>query len=105
LNQKIVGYPGRSIMHTKSAKKRLRQNLENRDRNRSTKTMLKTQIKKIRDAVKAGDFKAADTQASTTAQKFDRAAAKKIIHKNVASRTKSRIAKFIKAGKTAAKAK
>jgi small subunit ribosomal protein S20 len=92
-------------MHTKSAKKRLRQSLENRDRNRSTRSMLKTQVKKIREAVKTGDFKAADTEASVAAKKFDRAAAKKIIHKNVASRTKSRIAKYIKAGKTAAKSK
>ena len=83
-------------MHTKSAKKRHRQSLELRDRNRSTRAALKTQIKKIRDAVKAADLAKADAEARLAGKKLDLAAAKKIIHKNSAARTKSRISRLIK---------
>lgn len=93
-------------MHTKSAKKRLRQSLERRQRNRSTKSALKTQVKRVREAVKAGDLATAETEARTAARKFDLAASKKIVHKNAAARTKSRLAALLKAAKqrTAAKA-
>ena len=93
-------------MHTKSAKKRLRQSLENRERNRSTKAALKTQIKKIREAVKAGDLEKATADARLAGRKLDLAAAKKVIHKNAAARTKSRLSQLIKTAKqkTAAKA-
>ena len=92
-------------MHTKSAKKRLRQSLENREKNRSTKAALKTQIKKIREAVKGGDLEKASAEARMAGKKLDLAAAKKIIHKNAAGRTKSRISLLIKnARQTTAKA-
>ena len=38
-------------MHTKSAKKHLRQSLERRAKNRATKSAIKTQIRKVRAAV------------------------------------------------------
>jgi small subunit ribosomal protein S20 len=91
-------------MHTKSAKKRLRQSLERRERNRSTRSALKTQIKKVREAVKGGDLAQADAEARVAAKKLDLAAAKKIIHKNAAARTKSRISRFVKASKQKAAA-
>lgn len=91
-------------MHTKSAKKRLRQNLERRTKNRAVRSELKTQIKKIREAVKSGDLAKADSEARVAATKFDRAAAKRVIHKNAASRTKSRVSAYIKAAKQKAKA-
>jgi small subunit ribosomal protein S20 len=90
-------------MHTKSAKKRHRQSLENREKNRSTRAALKTQVKKIREAVKAGDFAKADAEAKAAQVKFDKAAAKKIVHKNAASRSKSRISAYVKAAKAAKK--
>jgi small subunit ribosomal protein S20 len=90
-------------MHTKSAKKRHRQSLENREKNRSTRAALKTQVKKIREAVKAGDFAKADVEAKAAQVKFDKAAAKKIIHKNSASRSKSRISAYVKTAKAAKK--
>jgi small subunit ribosomal protein S20 len=91
-------------MHTKSAKKRLRQSLENRAKNRSTKSALKTQVKKVREAVEAGDFAKADVEARAAAEKFDRAAAKNIVHKNMAARTKSRLSALIKGAKQKSKA-
>jgi small subunit ribosomal protein S20 len=88
-------------MHTKSAKKRHRQSLERREVNRSTRAALKTQIKKVREAVKAGDLTKADEEARTAARKLDVAAARGVIHKNAAARTKSRVSRFVKGAKTA----
>ena len=93
-------------MHTKSAKKRLRQSLERRDKNRSVKSSLKTQVKKIREAVNAADFEKAEAESRIAAKKLDMAAAKKVIHRNAASRTKSRLSKLVRGAKqTAAAAK
>ena len=92
-------------MHTKSAKKRHRQSLERREVNRSTRAALKTQIKKIREAVKGGDVAKAEEEARTAARKLDVAAARGVIHKNAAARTKSRVSRFVKGAKTAKAAK
>lgn len=84
---------------TKSAKKRLRQNLKSRDRNRAVKAMLKTQVRKVREAVAKQDLDGAQTALRLTSQKLDQAAGKRIIHPNKASRTKSRLASLIKNAK------
>ncbi|WP_425618644.1 30S ribosomal protein S20 [Anatilimnocola sp. NA78] len=88
--------------HTSSAKKRQRQNLKRRATNRATKSLLKTQVRKVTAAATAGDLTAAATEFKTAAQKLDRAAVKGVIHKNAASRKKSRLAAALKkaAGKT-----
>jgi small subunit ribosomal protein S20 len=90
---------------TKSAKKRLRQSLERRAHNRATKSAVKTQIRKVREAVTAGDIAKAETELRIAAKKLDRAGIKRVIHPNAASRTKSRLSHLIVAakGKSAAK--
>jgi small subunit ribosomal protein S20 len=90
--------------HTKSAKKRLRQSLERRTQNRATKSAIKTQIRKLRAAVTAGDLAKAQTELQLATKKLDRAGAKRVIHPNAASRTKSRLAHLIVAAKTKTKA-
>ncbi|MCS7303539.1 MAG: 30S ribosomal protein S20 [Thermoguttaceae bacterium] len=92
--------------HTKSAKKRLRQNLKRRARNRAVKSALKTQIRKVREAIQAGDLSKAEAEFRLAAKKADQAAAKRIIHPNKAARIKSRLAAKIRAlkGKTASTA-
>jgi len=82
-----------------SAKKRLRQNVVHRDRNKSVKSAVKTQVKKVLDAAQAGDIQAAEEQFKVAAKHLDRAGAKNIIHKNAASRKKSRLQRAIKAAK------
>ncbi len=91
-------------MHTKSAKKRHRQSLERRDKNRAVRSSLKTQIKKVREAVKAGDLAKADAESRIAAKKLDIAASKGVLHKNSASRTKSRVSQFVKNAKQKATA-
>lgn len=76
----------------KSAKKDLRQNKARRVRNLSAKRELRTYIRKFREACAAGDVALATAALPKTFQKLDRAAASKLIHKNTASRLKSRLA-------------
>lgn len=90
--------------HTKSAKKRLRQSLERRTQNRAVKSSVKTQVRKVREAVAAGDIAKAETELRLAAKKLDRAGAKRVIHPNAAARTKSRLAHLISTTKNGGKA-
>ena len=82
--------------NSESAKKRLRQNVVRNARNRSVKSVVRGQIRKVREAVAAGNVEESETAFRLAAKKLDQAAAKKVIHANVASRTKSRLSKAIK---------
>ena len=82
-----------------SAKKDLRQNQTRRMQNRMVRSALRTQLSKFRALVKAGDFAAAETQFRVVVRKLDQSAAKKIIHKNAADRSKSRLSHFLKKAK------
>ncbi len=72
----------------KSAKKALRQNRKHYEANKSLKTKMKSMIKKI----------SAET-ASATVSVIDKAAKKNLIHKNKASRLKSKLIKKLDLGK------
>ena len=75
----------------KSAKKRVKVNKIKAASNKSTKTNLKTVLKKADAAVSTG---AADKEAAITLaiKKVDQAAAKGLMHKNCAARKKSQLA-------------
>ena len=90
--------------NTTSAKKRLRQNEKRRLRNRVVKQSLKTQLRKVREAVTAGDLDKANQELRLVTKKLDQAAAKKVIHPNRASRTKSRLQYLLKKSREAAQA-
>ena len=79
--------------NTKSAKKRLRQDLEQRERNRAVKSSVKTQIKKVISALRDGKIGVAETEFRAAASHLDRAAGKGVIHKNQAARRKSTMTK------------
>lgn len=87
--------------NTKSAKKRLLQNVERRARNRSLRSDIRTQCRKVREAIKAADVERAETEFRLATKKLDRAGARNIIHRNAAARLKSRISAKIKALKQA----
>lgn len=84
---------------TRSAKKRLRQNIARRTRNRSVKSALKTELRQVREAVAAGNLPKAEEEYRTAARKLDRAGAANVIHRNKAARVKSRLQKLIKKAK------
>jgi small subunit ribosomal protein S20 len=79
-----------------SARKRLKQSLIHRDKNRSTKRAIHTECKKLIEAVKAGNVEQAEAELRTVSKKVDQAAARKIIHCNAAARTKSRLSMKVK---------
>jgi len=82
--------------HTHSAKKHLKQSIVQREKNRATKRSIRTEYKKVIDAVAAGDAEKAEAELRTVAKKVDKAAAKKIIHRNAASRVKARLSAKVK---------
>ena len=88
--------------NTRSASKRLRQNAVRQERNKATKSAMKTQIKTVHKAVEAGDLEKAELEYRDAARKLDRASSKGIIHKNKASRGKSRLQAAIKKAKASA---
>lgn len=82
-----------------SAKKRQRTNEERRIRNRAVKSAIKTQVKKVTAAVTAGKVDEGEAALRLATKRLDRAAAKGVIHKNAAARTKSRLSARLKAAK------
>lgn len=82
--------------NTDSAKKRLRQNEKRRLHNRTIKSTMRSQIRRVHEAVKAGDAEKAHVEFRVATKRLDRAASKNLIHKNAAARTKSRLSKMIK---------
>jgi small subunit ribosomal protein S20 len=87
---------------TKSAAKRLRQNIARRTHNRSIKRELRTRHKRVEDAIAAGDLEQAEKEFRVAVKKLDQAACKRVIHRNAAARTKSRLSARIKAAKAKA---
>jgi small subunit ribosomal protein S20 len=83
--------------NTKTAKKRLRQNAVHRARNRSIRRAVRTQCRKVREAVAAGDPERAELEFRLATKRLGQAGAKRIIHRNAAARIQSRLSAKIKA--------
>jgi small subunit ribosomal protein S20 len=85
------------MANSAQARKRARQAEATRQRNASQKSALRTAVKKVKKAIAGGD-KAAATEVYRQSQAvIDRVADKRIVHKNLAARTKSRLVQAIKA--------
>ena len=76
----------------KSALKANRQNVKRREANRSLRAKLRTGLKKIRTSLDAKNVEGAKTALKDMQSLVDKMATKGIIHKNTASRYKSRLA-------------
>jgi small subunit ribosomal protein S20 len=74
-----------------SALKAHRQSLDHRDRNRVFRSRLRTALREIRSAINGNDLAAAKNALKQTISLIDKIASKGIIHKNAASRYKSRL--------------
>lgn len=84
------------MANTKQARKRIRQNEKRRLRNASAKSMLRTFIKKVRQALEMKNYPNAMQAFRVAVSVIDRVARKGIIHKNKAARIKSRLNARIK---------
>jgi small subunit ribosomal protein S20 len=82
--------------HTKSAIKRGRQSQERRARNRAALKRIKTQEKRLLDALKSGNAATIATETNLAQKIIDQAAAKGVIHKNNANRKKAHLARLNK---------
>ncbi len=85
------------MANSAQARKRARQADGQRSHNASLRSTLRTAVKRVRQAILAGDKVAAQSVFQQSVSVLDRIADKKIIHKNKASRTKSRLSAQIKA--------
>ncbi len=77
----------------KSALKAHRQNVERREQNRQQRAKLRTALKNMRAAAKAGNADETKAAVGRTVSLIDKMAGKGIIHDNAAARYKSRLAK------------
>lgn len=84
------------MANSNQAKKRARQTEKRNLRNSQLRSAMRTAIKKVRKAIDLKDTKAAADAFIAATSKIDSVAGKGIIHKNTASRYKSRLAKQIK---------
>jgi len=78
-----------------SALKKNRQDQKRRVRNRAHASRLRTQMKKISEALQSGDAAAVAGMMKDTVSLVDRTAKHRVIHPNAASRTKSRLARAL----------
>jgi small subunit ribosomal protein S20 len=91
--------PGRALVDSpavaniKSQIKRNRQNEARELRNKSVRTALKTEAKKVRGATASGDADAAQAESRRAARGLDKAVSRGVLHKRTAARRKSRLAR------------
>ena len=83
------------MANTPSADKRIRQNEARRARNRAARSRLRTAVKKLRSEVDSGNKEGAEALLGPTLSLVDATAQKKIIHRNAAARTKSRLTRAV----------
>ena len=79
------------MANSPQARKRARQNDKRRLHNAGMRSMMRTQVKKVLKAVEDGDKAAAMEAYKSALPLIDRVADKNMIHKNKASRQKSRL--------------
>ena len=88
--------------HTTSAKKHLRKSEKRRRSNKVVKKDIKLQLKSFTDALE-GPVENLQEEYNKAAKQLDKAAARRIIHPNMAARKKSQLASAINAVKTKGK--
>ncbi len=80
------------MAHSLSAQKRIRQNAKSRATNRWRKVKFRNAIREYRETILHGTVEKATTELNGIYKLLDQVAAKNTIHKNTASRYKSRLA-------------
>ena len=80
-----------------SARKRARQSEKNRLRNASQRSHVRTSIKRVLNAIEAGDKNAAEAAYKAAVPAIDKSVTKGLMHRNKAARHKSRLNAHIRA--------
>ena len=87
----------KKTVRSASGLKRARQGIKENARNSSLHSRLRTAIKAVRRAITGGDKAVAGASFKAAQKVIDSTADKRIVHKNKASRDKSRLAAAVKA--------
>lgn len=74
-----------------SAIKRHKQSVQRRARNRHYRSRMRTQVKAVREAIKAGDVEVAKAELREAMRVLHRAVSKGVIHRNQAARKIGRL--------------
>ncbi len=83
------------MANIKSQIKRNRQNEKARLRNKSVKSALRTAVRKVREAVSAGNRDEAASLLTAANRQLDKAASKGVIHANQAANRKSGLTRLV----------
>lgn len=75
----------------KSALKRIRQNAKNHERNVHIRSLIKSRVKKLREAIQAKDTEKAQSALSEAVREINQARSKGVLQANTASRKISRL--------------
>jgi small subunit ribosomal protein S20 len=81
------------VANIESQIKRNRQNTRRQERNKAVRSRLRSEAKKVAQAIDSGEADAAASQLRTTGAMLDKAASRGVIHKRTAARRKSRLAR------------
>ena len=85
------------MANSKQAIKRAKQNAETYKLRHAQRSMERTAVKAVRASIEANDPAQAKEMLNNAEKILDSSASKKVIHKNAAARTKSRLSKAVKA--------
>ena len=85
------------MAHSLSAKKRVRQNVKQRARNRWRVDRLRQAVRQLRTTIHAGKLEEAQVQLKAFYKLVDQVVAKGSVHKNAAARYKSRLTTHVNA--------
>ncbi|MDO7596363.1 MAG: 30S ribosomal protein S20 [Pseudomonadota bacterium] len=85
------------MANSAQAKKRARQAEDNRQRNTSQRSEMRTSIKKLKVAITSGDKDLATAAFKAAVPFLDKMARKGLVHKNSAARSKSRLNNAVRA--------
>ncbi len=83
------------MANIKQQQKRVLTNEKRRLRNKSVRSAARTEMRKFREAVEAGDKAAAEAQLRVASRKLDKAVTKGVFHRNNAANKKSNMAKAL----------
>ena len=84
------------MANSKQSLKRAKQNAETYKLRHAQRSMVRTAVKAVRASIDANDAVKAKELLTNAEKVLDSSASKKVIHKNAAARTKSRLSKAIK---------
>ena len=83
------------MANIKSAKKRVEVAQRNADRNKSIRSRVHTEVKKVNAAIETGDKAEAEAKLASATRELEKAATKGVYHDNMVSRKVSRLAKAV----------